>query len=273
MARLWEYDEHGEPWLENMPLLIINRKRKKGTKKKGRKAMARRRRRVSRRRVRRHRVAAPRRVHRRRRRSYRRRRNPWPMAGTVASINPRRRRRRGRRASPRRHRRGKRNPRILGLTFPPVEAVAFGALGYLATPMVEGFINGVLPVSITTTTIGKYATRIASVLGLTWLAKMAGLRGRAAMIGIGGGMYVATSALKEFASGMIPLSAAAALPQVSAYALPTLGRMGSYSAPTEATYHGGFQQLGAPNFGAQNTVRSAPFGGARLVAQRFRRFN
>src|SRR5262249_25033656 len=174
---LWEFDEFGEPWLENTPLLVINRKRSKKGKK-----MARRRRRVHRR-VRRHRLNAPRRVHRRgRRRSYRRRRrNAWTMPGAVASINPRRRRRRhGRRNSPRRHRRhGRRNPAIFGLQLPSFESVGFGALGYVGTPLVEGVLTGFLPSSLFSNVIGKYAVRIGSVLGLRYLAKVVGLGGRA----------------------------------------------------------------------------------------------
>lgn len=229
--------------------------------------MARRRKRV--RRVRRQRLNTPRRVHRRgRKRSTRRRRNAWTMPGAVASINPRRRRRRGRKNSPRRHRRGRRNPALFGLQLPPVESVAFGALGYVGTPLVEGVLTGFIPTSLTSNTIGKYAVRIGSVLGLRWLAKMLGLGGRANMIAIGGGMYVLTSAIREFASNMLPIGAAAALPQVSYYAPPTLR---AYTTGTSQTYNP-VAQLGAPNFGALNTTASAPFGGSRIVAQRFRRF-
>jgi len=261
---LWEFDEFGEPWLENTPLLVINRKRSK----KGKKSMARRRKRV--RRVRRHRLNAPRRVHRRGRRhtARRRRRNAWTMPGVVASINPRRRRRRGRKNSPRRHRRGRRNAAIFGMQLPSLESVGFGALGYVGTPLVEGVLTGFLPSSLFSNTIGKYAVRIGSVLGLRWAAKMVGLGGRANMIAIGGGMYVLTSAIREFASGMLPAQAAAALPAMGYYASPTLR---AYTTPTSATYHPA-HQLGAPAFGAINTAASAPFGGARIVAQRFRRF-
>ena len=231
-----------------------------------------RRRRTNRRRVRRHRLNAPRRIHRRGRRHNahrrRRRRNAWTMPGAVASINrPRRHRRR--RNSPRRHRRhGRRNPAIFGLQLPSFESVGFGALGYVGTPLVEGVLTGFLPSSIFSNTIGKYAVRIGSVLGLRYLAKIVGLGGRANMIAIGGGMYVLTSAIREFASGMLPAQAAAALPGVAYYAPPTLR---SYTTGTEATYHP-VAQLGAPAFGAVNTVASAPFGGSRLVGQRFRRF-
>jgi hypothetical protein len=237
--------------------------------------MARRRRRTTRRIHRVHRRGRrmnARRVHRRRVYHRRRRRNAYPMAGVVASMNPRRRR--GRRNSPRRrHRRhGRRNAlRVFGFSLPPLQSVAFGALGYVGTPMVEGFLSSVLPVSITGTTIGKYATRIASVLGLTWITKMTLGGGRAMMVSIGGGMYVATTAIKEFASGMLPAQAAAALPSVAYYAPPTLR---AYVTPTSSPFHAVHQMsgLGAPNYGAMNTVRTAPFGGARIVGQRFRRF-
>lgn len=185
------------------------------------------------------------------------RRNPWPMAGTVAAMNPRRRSRK-RRSNPRRHRRSRRNPSLLGFNLPPLQSVIYVGAGFIGVPMVEGFLTRFLPVSITGTTLGKYATRIGAVLGLSFLAKMVVGRSEARMVGIGGGAYVLTTAITEFApSGLIP--------GLSSYAQPSLA---AYAGGTGRTFNG----LGAPDFGAQNTVRSAPFGGARIVAQRFRRF-
>lgn|SRR5574342_577225 len=254
--RLWEYDEFGEPWLENTPLVIVN-------PKKGKKTMRRRKRSNPRRRV----------IHRRgvrhnaRRRRVHRRRNPYPLGGVAAAVNPRRRRR-GRRNSPRRHRRMRHNPRLLGLTFPPLQSVLYAGVGFVGTPMLEGFLNGVLPVSVTTTTLGKYATRIASVLGLSWIAKMVLGRSQAAMVGIGGGAYVVVTAVKEFMPTLLPTTG------LSAYAIPTASGMGSYSSSNLRAQQPPRQlsAFGAPNFGAINTAGSAPFGGARIVASRFRRF-
>lgn len=194
-----------------------------------------------------------------RRRRTSKRRNAWPMAGTVAAMNPRKRRR-GRRNSPRRHRRKhyRRNPALLGISLPPVRAVIYAGVGFIGVPMVEGFLTRFLPVSITGTTLGKYATRIASVLGLSFLAKMVIGANESKMVAIGGGAYVLTSAITEFApAGLLPGMQAYARPSLEAYATST-GRA--------------FNALGAPDWGAQNTVRSAPFGAARTVAQRFRRF-
>src|SRR5215470_19205365 len=131
MAKLWEYDEFGEPWLENgrrgnPPLIIVNPKRK--AHKKGKKRMARRKRRMP---------AGLRKywaTHRRgkkasnRKRSRRRRtrRNPWPMAGTVAAVNRRGRKhrsRRRRRNAGRARRAYTRGMSILGISLPPVQSV------------------------------------------------------------------------------------------------------------------------------------------------------
>src|SRR5262245_42979379 len=170
MSRLWEYDEFGEPWLENgrksnPPLLIVNRKKSK----KGKKSMARRKR-YSRRRVRRvnrvrTRKAAPRR---------RRRRNPWPMAGTVAAVNPRRRRRGRKRSNPRRHRRSsyRRNPALFGISLPPLQSVIYAGVGFVGVPLAEGFLSRMLPISLTGSTVGKYATRIGALRVLSFLSKL-----------------------------------------------------------------------------------------------------
>lgn|SRR5215475_795767 len=260
--RLWEFDDEGEPWLENMPLLIVNRKK---VHKKGKKKMARRRKRTNRRHTRRVHRRNVRHAPRRRRRT---RRNPWPMAGTVAAINPRRRRRGRRNAARRRHRRGRRNPAVLGLALPPIKIVAYTGLGFIGTPVLEGFLNGVLPVSLTSTTLGKYASKIASVLGLTFISKMVLGRAASMYVGVGGGVYVLTSAVREFLPTLLPAGT------LSAYAVPSRNflqrsSMQSYMKPTSRT----FNTLGAANYGAFNTPNSAPNGGMNLVAQRFRRFN
>lgn len=257
--RLWEYDEFGEPWLENgVPLVIVNRK----LHKKGKKKMATRRRRTVRRKTYRNRG---RKHSPRRRRTHR---NPWPMAGAVAQMNRKRsHRRRGRKNSPRRRRRGfRRNPALFGFSLPPIQAVLYAGVGFVGVPMAEGFLTRFLPISLTGSTIGKYATRIGALLGLTYLAKLVLGSSESKMVAIGGGAYILTTAVSEFAPGLIPSTS------LSAYARATSPMLGSYAAATEAMYHG-LGRLGAPNYGAQNTANSAPFGGARIVAQRFRRFN
>jgi hypothetical protein len=245
----------GEPFMLNPRLGILNSRRQR----KGKKAMARRKsgrahmawvRSFKKNKGRKH---SP----KRRRRSYRR--NPYAVAGPVVA-NPRRRRRGRRhvmRRNPRR-RHARRNPSVMGFSLPPLQSVAYVGVGIVGTPLVEGFAGQFLPLSITTSTIGKYAVKIASVIGLTWLAKMVLGGEKAKMVGIGGGAYVLISAVREFAPGVIP--------GMSAYALPT---MGAYALPTTRVQN----TLGAPAWGARNTVSSAGRGGANVVAQRFRRFN
>lgn len=245
--KLWEYDEFGEPWLENgcanPPLMIVNKKGTKSTmartKYANRKSRSR------------GRKAAPRRVNRKRRT----RRNPWPMAGTVAAVNPRRRRR-GRKNSPRRRRGYRRNSAILGISLPPIQAVIYAGVGFVGVPIVEGFLSRMLPVSLVGSTIGRYATRIGAVLGLSYIAKMVLGASESKMVAIGGGAYVLTTAVSEFAPGLIPASG------MAAYRPATLG---AYAQSTR-------RSLGAPAFGAQNTARSASGGAANIVATRFRRF-
>lgn len=187
------------------------------------------------------------------------RRNPWPMAGAV--VNPRRKRR-GRKGTHRKHRKHyRRNPAILGLTLPPLESVLYAGAGFILTPMVEGFANKILPVSITSTAIGKYAVRLGSVLALSYAARMVIGRSQANMVTIGGGAYVLTTAIGEFAPD---LKKALGL---GTYQDATQG-LSAYTAPTSRT----FNQLGGPAWGAMNTPHFGPRGSMNIVAQRFRRF-
>ena len=191
--RLWNYFD-GEPFLDNPYLGILNAKKGKRTmatrRKRGRKAT----RRVARRPVRRTST---------RRRTHRARRNPYPMAGLV--VNPRRRRR-TRAVSRRRTRRSsyRRNPALLGFSIPPLSKVLFAGVGFFAPPVLEGMISNFLPASISGTTLGKYATRILSVVGLTYaVRKFVGVE-ESNMVAIGGSVYVVSTALREFAPGIIP---------------------------------------------------------------------
>jgi hypothetical protein len=238
--------------------LGFNPRRKKKPLKKGKKTMARRRRRASRSRAhmawvrsfRRGRKASPRRRHRRARR------NPWPVGGMA--LNPRRRRRGRRRYNyahnPRRRRRSyRRNPSLLSLRgLPPLQSVIFAGVGFVGTPILEGTLGSFLPLSITGNTIGKYGVRIASVLGLTWLAKMVVGGGAARMVGIGGGAYVLVTAVKEFAPGLIP--------GMAAYTLDRPG-MSAYVPGTNRT----FNTMGAPVLPFRST-------GTAVEQSRFSRF-
>lgn len=149
------------------------------------------------------------------------------------------------------------------LSFPPLQSVLYVGVGMAGTPVAEGFISAYLPASITGSTIGKYAVRIGTVLGLTFIAKSLMGREQAKLVAIGGGVYVGMSAIREFAPGMIP--------GVSAYALggPTLS---AYTGPRSlAAYTSNRGGLGAPAFGATNTVQFAGQGARNIVASRFRR--
>ncbi len=194
-------------------------------------------------------------------------RNPFPMAGVVA--NPRRRRRVVYMKSYRR-RSGRRNPAILGVEMPPLNQILYAGAGFIATPMVEGYINRWLPVEITSNTLGRYAVKIASVIGLSFLAKKAIGVSEARMVAVGGSAYVLTSAVNEF------------LPQLtmSAYRGGMINRYRGVDA-----YHSGTIQqyakpglarnlpsLAAPVWGARNASAIDPTGGVNVIAQRFRRF-
>lgn len=229
MAKLWDFFD-GEPFMENPHVAIVGnpRKARKVNSRKGKKTMAFRKRRSGRK-------NSPRRHHRRARRNY-------PAAGLV--FNPRRRRhrrnpgtrrgamrRRGYFAkNPRHHRRhARRNPAILGVALPPLNMIAWGAGGFIATPMVERFVNSFLPTSVTSSTLGRYAVKIASALGLTYLTKMVLGNKEAFPVAMGGSLYVVVSAVNEFAPQLT------GAPSMSAY------RGGQINA-----YRGGMVQTGVP---------------------------
>jgi len=261
--RLWK-KFNGEPFMINPQIGILGLGLNPRRKKRGKKAMARqpaglRRYWATHRRGRKH---AP----RRRRRSYRR--NPYPIAGLA--LNPRRRRGRGRRygAAMRRatgrayghnpRRSYRRNPgggrRIMGFSLPPLQSVLYAGVGFVGVPITEGFLNQWLPLSITSSTLGKYAVRIGSVLGLTWLGKLVLGKQAATMIGIGGGAYVLVTAVKEFAPGIIP--------GLAAYSSAGPAMLGAYT-PSRGR---NFSTMGAPPMVLPFQASGQP------TASRFRRF-
>lgn len=206
MKRLWNYF-NGEPFLVNPHLAVLSPNPKKGKSKM---------------------AARKRRVVRRTRRSTRRRarRNPYPVAGIA--LNPRRRRRTKRSTAGRRRRAYARNPRrivrrrrrsgfrrnpaFLGISLPPLQSVIFAGVGFIAPPVVEGFLSQWLPAEIQTSTIGKYAIKIGSVLGLSFLVKQVMGAEQAKMVAIGGGAYVIHSAINDFAPGILPAGMGAYVP-------------------------------------------------------------
>lgn len=238
--KLWNYFD-GEPFLTNprLGILGLNPRGRKGKKMAAKRRKATRRRTsVSRRRT--------------RRKSYRR--NAFPVAGLV--VNPRKRRRSRVRSARRRRSGYRRNPAIMGISLPPINSVIFAGVGFIAPPMVEGFISRFLPGSLTQSTIGKYAVRIASVVGLSYLVKTVVGPAEAKMTAIGGGVYVLSSAVSEFAPGVIP--------GLSAY-VPGGRQLSSYVAPNQRM----MQTLGN---GQPATFPTGGIAAAGGTANRFKRY-
>jgi hypothetical protein len=257
---------NNEPFMENPPLAIIGNplryrrrlsrgkyeydyvtgKAKPKRRKKGVKMSAKRVKRTS---TRKHRKS-----------SRKGRRNPFPMAGVVA--NPRVHYIRARRVSHRR--RGRRNPAILGVELPPLGQVLYAGAGFIATPMIEGFVNKYLPTEVTSSVIGRYAVKIASVIGLSFLAKKAIGVSEARMVAIGGGAYVLTSAVNEFMPSLTMSAYRGGM--ISAY---HSGTISGYAKPGLAR---NLPSLAAPVFGARNAAGIDATGGVGVVSTRFRRF-
>ena len=147
---LWDF-YGGEPFMENPHLAIIGNSPQKGSSMSYHK-----------------------------KRTRKRRKNPFPTAG-LAINRPKKRHAKRRstsvvryvKSSPKKYhkKRARKNPAVLGVALPPVNMIAWGAGGFIAPPMVEGFVNKFLPVEVTGNTLGRYAIKIGSVLGLTWLTK------------------------------------------------------------------------------------------------------
>jgi hypothetical protein len=259
-----------EPFLVNPHLGIINpRKRKR--KAKGNKSMARRSSKAHMAYVRSfkktaRKKASPRRRARRRKSSLR---NPYPVAGLA--LNPRRRkhskRRRSHAVAHRTRRRSSysRNPRILGFEFPPINKVIFAGVGFIAPPALEGLISGYLPASILSSTLGKYAVRIAAVLGLTYGIKRFVGREEGNMTLIGGGVYVLSTAALEFAPDIFgKIIPANAIPkQVKGY-VPAARQLQAYVGANQSVNN----TLGMPSFMSDNIEDSGAYGG---TASRFKR--
>lgn len=153
------------------------------------------------------------------------RRNPIPGGGLMIN-RPRRRKnprtyhmkknRRGTYIHNKKHRRhARRNPAILGVALPPINMIAWGAGGFIGTPMAEGYLMRFLPAEITTNVLGRYAVKIGTVLGLTYLVKHVLSAKEAFPVALGGSLYVVTSAINEFVPQLTQAPAPA--PAVSAY--------------------------------------------------------
>jgi hypothetical protein len=253
---LWNFYD-GEPFMENPHLAVVGNPYKVGSiverkktgfrkisERKGKKTMA-------------YKKRGKKGTSRRRRA----RKNPFPTAGLA--INPRRRRktytmRKNRKGvyayNPRRrrhhHRKARRNPAVLGVTLPPISMIAWGAGGFVGTPMVESYLNRFLPAEVTTSVLGRYAVKIGTVLGLTYLVKHVLGQKEAFPVALGGSMYVVTSAINEFAPQLLQLPAptTTTTPTVQAY------RGGMIRA-----YRGGMIQTGVGAYGpSTNLARALP---------------
>jgi len=182
--------------------------------------------------------AAAKRVYRRRR-AVARTRITVSRPRRVTLVNPRRRRRYrhndpdpGRRY--RRYRRYRRNdPGFLGFDKHSLTQIGGVVAGMIGTPFVEGYVLQLVPSSLTadktTGLIVRYGVKIASVAGLSFLAKQVLGREFARTVLIGGGAYIAMNALQEF--GVLPGASASAPAQITGLrAQPLLGeyQLGSY---------------------------------------------
>lgn len=276
MARLWKKID-GEPYMINprlgvLALQALNPKRRKKMAKhwgKGHMAWVR---------------SFQRNPHKKRKHHYRsnhrRKRNPYPMAGTVAALgNPRRRRK---------HHRGgffKRNPSIgssvTALGLPGFEQIIYGGVGFVGTAAVQGVIDNFMPSTsnASTSTAIKYLEILGSIVVVSWIMKAVSGQAAGNLGAVGGGIFFAQQAAHDFAPGMIPgMHAYTPLkgPGMRAYtALHPSSTMGR----SVGSAGGGMPQLAlrgaslrAPAFGAENTVESAPNGGMNIVQARFRRF-
>jgi hypothetical protein len=141
---------------------------------------------------------------------------------------------------------------MLGVEMPPLQAVLWAGVGFVAPSSIETWLNAnVIPASLSTNTIGKYAVKIGAVLGLSWAIKQVMGKDAGKMAGIGGGAWVLISALKDFAPGVIP--------GVSAYVLPGAPGLSAYVPANKGLAAGG-----RPVFGASN-VRQIPSRFARFT--------
>ncbi len=194
---------------------------------------------------------------RRRRKTARRRRNPGPIGAML--VNRRRRvhhKRRARRNPP-----GEaRQMRILGIGLPSIETMAYAGAGFLAPPFLESYIRPYLPAGITSNPVGKYAFKLGSVLGVTYLANRFLGRKAGRSVAMGGGVYILASLAADFAPQLI--SAGAAAPGLNSYVMA--GRvsrsMGSYVQPNR-------RNMGIPS-SAFSGGGSGAIGG---TASRFKR--
>ncbi len=260
---LWGYYD-GEPFMENPHLVVLNPRNKKGKK-----SMAKRSSKAHMAYVRSFRKGGSKRKYRR---------NAIPIAGVLANAPKRRKKAAPKRRkklhyagriaknkyryiqNPRRRRHAYRsNPiSVMGFQLPPLKMVAYGAAGFMGTPMVEHFVNQYLPASITSSPLGRYGVKIGCVILLTFAAKKVLGPEPAKVIGVGGGTYVLVSALNEFV-------------------VPKVTGVGSYNRSTPLGSYN-VRSMGLGSYGTSlarlgaGTSQSRTGGGTAVVPMRLQRF-
>ena len=265
--RTWKFVD-GEPYMINPRLGVLalqalnpKRRRNMAKRKHGARHMAW---------VRSFRKNAHRKHHRKHRR------NPYPLAGTVAALgNPHRRRKHH-----------KRNPFTFSrssLGLPPIMPVVFGAGGFIATAAVQGFVDTLVPVSWKTNADGtpnlmtKYGEILVSIFIVSFAGKMAFGKQDTTNIAVGGGIYALQQAAHDFAPNMIP--GMHAYTPLKAYTplhpSSTMGRSieSAGGAFPQLATRASMRQLASPDHGARNNANFAADGGMMLVSSRFRRFS
>jgi len=117
---------------------------------------------------------------------------------------------------------GERGIDILGTKFPGLQSLAFGTVGFLGPPFIEGWVTPMLPANVSSSQWGRYLVKGGSVVGLTWVANAVAGRAAAMKIATGGGIYLLATMVNDF----LPQLTGVTQPATSYY--PRLaGRMGA----------------------------------------------
>ncbi len=98
-----------------------------------------------------------------------------------------------------RHRRHyRRNPSLMGITLPPLDAVLFTGAGLVIPPIMASYLTPLLPASLSGSKMGYYGVKVASILIPSMLVrKFVSQRAGNYML-IGGAASLAIDLVKEF---------------------------------------------------------------------------
>lgn len=206
-------------------------------------------------------------------RKHHRKHNAYPLAGTVAALNPHHRRHH------------KHNPVMLSresLGLPPLMPVVYGASGFIATAAAQGFVDTLAPAGYqaSTSVLAKYVEIGLSIVIVTWAAKHFFGGGASAYVAIGGGIFALQQAVHDFIPGMIPgmhsytpLKSYTPIRRAQASTMGAIVESAGGAMPQLAT-RDSMPQLAAfraPDQGWKNSAAYAADGGMNIVAERFRR--